>query len=56
MPARRITTWPAYAPVRALDSLYVRGRVEIRHVFRSRLEVAKRASDHLPLIADLAIT
>lgn len=50
-----IRTFPAYAPLRALDAVYVRGRVEIRHVFRSRLDIAKRASDHLPLIADLVI-
>jgi endonuclease/exonuclease/phosphatase family metal-dependent hydrolase len=50
-----IPTFPAYAPVRALDSVYVRGQVEIEHLFRSRLGVATRASDHLPLIADLEI-
>jgi endonuclease/exonuclease/phosphatase family metal-dependent hydrolase len=49
-------TFPAYAPMRALDSIYVRGRLEILRVFRSRLDVARRASDHLPLIADLEIT
>lgn len=48
-----IPTFPAYAPVRALDGLYVRGQLHIDHVFRSRLDVAKRASDHLPLVADL---
>ena len=49
-------TFPAYAPVRALDAIYVRGDVRLTHVYRSRLEIAKRASDHLPLIADLEIT
>jgi endonuclease/exonuclease/phosphatase family metal-dependent hydrolase len=53
---RPTPTFPAYAPVRALDSIYVRGDVRLTHVYRSRLEVAKRASDHLPLIADLEIT
>jgi endonuclease/exonuclease/phosphatase family metal-dependent hydrolase len=51
-----IRTFPAYAPVRALDSIYVRGNVELSHVRRARVEVARRASDHLPLIADLEIT
>jgi len=51
-----IRTFPSYAPVRALDAIYVRGNVIIRQVQRSRLEVARRASDHLPLIADLEIT
>jgi endonuclease/exonuclease/phosphatase family metal-dependent hydrolase len=52
----RISTFPAYAPVRALDGIYVRGNVEVTNLYRSRLEVAKRASDHLPLVADLEIT
>jgi len=51
-----LRTFPAYAPVRALDSIYVRGRLELRHVFTARVDVARRASDHLPLIADLEIT
>jgi endonuclease/exonuclease/phosphatase family metal-dependent hydrolase len=51
-----ISTFPSYAPVRPLDAIYVRGNVIIRQVQRSRLEVARRASDHLPLIADLEIT
>jgi endonuclease/exonuclease/phosphatase family metal-dependent hydrolase len=53
---RPLRTFPAYAPVRALDGIYVRGRVEIHRVETGRLELAKRASDHLPLIADLRIT
>ncbi|MCC6523566.1 MAG: endonuclease/exonuclease/phosphatase family protein [Polyangiaceae bacterium] len=50
-----ISTFPAYAPVRALDAVYVRGDVDIVHVFRSKLDVARRASDHLPLVADVKI-
>jgi endonuclease/exonuclease/phosphatase family metal-dependent hydrolase len=42
--------------VRALDGIYVRGNVEIQHVQASRMELARVASDHLPLIADLVIT
>jgi endonuclease/exonuclease/phosphatase family metal-dependent hydrolase len=48
-------TFPAWGPVRALDSVYVRGNVKLHHVQTARIEVAKRASDHLPLIADLEI-
>jgi endonuclease/exonuclease/phosphatase family metal-dependent hydrolase len=51
-----IRTFPAYAPVRALDAIYVRGNVEIAHVQTSRMDLARRASDHLPLIVDMAIT
>ena len=50
-----VPTFPAYAPVRALDGIYVRGGVSIEHMFRSRLHLARTASDHLPLIADLEI-
>ena len=35
-------------PETSLDSIYVRGRVEIRSVHVPRLAIAKRASDHLP--------
>lgn len=48
-------TFPAYAPVRALDSVYVRGDVELNKLMCSRLAVAKSASDHLPLIADVEV-
>jgi len=55
MPAP-IETFPALMPVRALDSLYLRGQARLLRIFRSRLRVARHASDHLPLIADLEIT
>ena len=48
-------TYPAFAPVRALDSIYVRGALELHGVQRARLALARQASDHLPLIADLEI-
>ncbi|HJP07311.1 MAG: hypothetical protein GY889_01030 [Proteobacteria bacterium] len=46
-------TFPAYAPVRPLDSLYVRGTLQIDSLVPSRLALARQASDHLPLICDL---
>lgn len=51
----RIRTFPAYAPVRALDAVYVRGDLVLHHVRRARLRVARIASDHLPLIADVEL-
>lgn len=51
-----IRTFPAWGPVRALDSVYVRGNVQLRHLQAARIDVARRASDHLPLIADLEIS
>jgi endonuclease/exonuclease/phosphatase family metal-dependent hydrolase len=51
--ARPIRTFPAYAPVRALDAVYVRGEIRIKSIFRSQLRVARHASDHLPLFAQI---
>jgi endonuclease/exonuclease/phosphatase family metal-dependent hydrolase len=48
-------TFPAYAPVRALDSLYVRGDVELVRLERVRTPRARAASDHLPLFAELRV-
>ncbi|MEZ5977914.1 MAG: endonuclease/exonuclease/phosphatase family protein [Planctomycetota bacterium] len=53
--AEPLRTFPAIAPMRALDSLYVRGDLVIEQVARSRFEAARHASDHLPLIADLQL-
>lgn len=55
-PGRAIATFPAYAPVRALDGVYVRGSLQLLEVQRAQIAVAKKASDHLPLIADIEIT
>ena len=52
---RKPKTFPAYAPVRPLDSLYVRGDIEIVSLMSSRLALARQASDHLPLVADLTL-
>ncbi len=51
-----IRTFPAYAPVRALDSIYMRGSIRLLHAHSSRLRLAGQASDHLPLVAELVIT
>lgn len=50
-----LRTFPAWAPLWALDAFYVRGDVELLHVERPREAVARAASDHLPLIADLRL-
>jgi endonuclease/exonuclease/phosphatase family metal-dependent hydrolase len=55
-PKKALPTFPAYAPVRALDGIYVRGSLKLLQVQRARIALAKKASDHLPLIADLEIT
>jgi endonuclease/exonuclease/phosphatase family metal-dependent hydrolase len=51
----RPRTFPAWAPVWALDGVYVRGDLDLVGVERSREEVARAASDHLPLVAELRL-
>ncbi len=53
--ARARPTFPAFSPLRALDSVYLGGdaRLIASHVPRSA--AARRASDHLPVIVDLSI-
>ena len=46
---------PAWAPVRALDAVYVRGALRVHHLHRSHLRQARFASDHLPLYAELEL-
>lgn len=50
-----IRTFPAWGPLRALDAMYVRGDAKLTHVYRARQSLARRASDHLPLVAELII-
>lgn len=52
---RPIPTFPAWGPLRPLDALYVRGDLRLSHAYRARARLAKRASDHLPLVAELEI-
>lgn len=48
-------TFPAFAPLRSLDAVFVRGDLQIRRAARGQVEIARRASDHLPLIVDLEL-
>ena len=49
---QHILTYPASAPVGALDKFFWRGPLFNEHIHRSRMELAKSASDHLPLLAE----
>ena len=51
-----IRTFPAIMPMRALDRIYFRGRLKLRGAHASRTAVARRASDHLPLVAEFEMT
>lgn len=45
-------TFPAALPLRGLDWVFYRGDVSHHHAFAGHSEIAKRASDHVPLVVD----
>ncbi|MCA9072847.1 MAG: endonuclease, partial [Planctomycetaceae bacterium] len=52
-PPSRFRSFPAYLAMGSLDKMFFRGDILIRHVRVARTAVARDASDHLPLVADL---
>jgi endonuclease/exonuclease/phosphatase family metal-dependent hydrolase len=52
---RRPLTFPAWGPVRPLDAIFVRGNVDFVKLVRCESELARRASDHRPLIAEVRL-
>lgn len=52
MPASRFRSFPAFLAVGSLDKAFCRGDILIRHASVVRTKLAKRASDHLPLLID----
>jgi endonuclease/exonuclease/phosphatase family metal-dependent hydrolase len=54
-PPSKFRSFPAFLPVLALDKAFHRG-VIVRHVKVVRTPLAKRASDHLPLVVDFHLT
>ena len=52
---RRVRTFPAALPLRALDRIYFRGDLRLVRCFAARSGVARQASDHLPIIADFEV-
>lgn len=51
----RVRTFPAVMPLRALDWIYYRGELHLIHSFALRAAVARRASDHLPIVAEFDV-
>jgi endonuclease/exonuclease/phosphatase family metal-dependent hydrolase len=49
-------SFPAWYPVVALDRVFLHGPVLCRQAYRSRHSLARRASDHLPVVVDLALS
>jgi endonuclease/exonuclease/phosphatase family metal-dependent hydrolase len=52
---KRPLTFPAWGPVRPLDAIFVRGHVDFLKLSRCESELARRASDHRPLVADVRL-
>lgn len=53
---KSIRTFPAALPVMGLDRVFYRGDLASDHAFASRSQIARQASDHLPLIVDFELT
>lgn len=52
-PVSRFRSFPAYLAMGALDKLFYRGDILVRHARIARHALARVASDHLPLVVDL---
>jgi endonuclease/exonuclease/phosphatase family metal-dependent hydrolase len=52
---RRPLTFPAWGPMRALDGIFVRGAVEFLRLSRCDSDLARRASDHRPIVAEVKL-
>ncbi len=48
-------TFPAVYPSRALDRIFYRGDVKTINSFAGHIQLARAASDHLPVISDFSI-
>ena len=51
-PPSKFRSFPAFFAMGALDKAFHRGKVTIRHAHILRTPLAKKASDHLPLVID----
>lgn len=51
-PITRFRSFPAFLSVMALDKVFYRGDVDLRHARTVRTALARKASDHLPLVVD----
>ena len=53
--SRANATFPSWYPVGALDRVYLRGGLRLVQAYPARTKLARVASDHLPVIADLEV-
>lgn len=49
---RPLATYPSFSPQGPLDRIYFRGPLRLAGIHRCRLQVARVASDHLPVMAE----
>jgi endonuclease/exonuclease/phosphatase family metal-dependent hydrolase len=52
VPHARFRSFPAYFAVVSLDKAFMRGGIHVRHARVVHSPLAKRASDHLPIVID----
>jgi endonuclease/exonuclease/phosphatase family metal-dependent hydrolase len=50
-----LNTFPAALPLRPLDGVFVRGDLSVSACALARGKLARRASDHVPLVVDLVL-
>lgn len=55
-PPSRFRSFPAFLPLLALDKAFYRGGVRVTETRVVRTPLARRASDHLPLVLDFTLT
>jgi endonuclease/exonuclease/phosphatase family metal-dependent hydrolase len=55
-PPSRFRSFPAFLPMLGLDKAFYRGGIAIREARIVRTPLARRASDHLPLVIDFHLT
>ena len=54
-PYRCIPTYPAFSPQGGLDRIYFRGPLKLVSAQSGRLQAARVASDHLPIVAEFKV-
>ncbi|MEO8704941.1 MAG: endonuclease/exonuclease/phosphatase family protein [Kofleriaceae bacterium] len=52
---RRPLTFPAWGPLRPLDGIFVRGTLDFLGLDRCNSALARRASDHRPIVAEVRL-
>ncbi len=54
-PISMFRSFPAYMPIGSLDKAFCRGALSVTHSKVARTQMARAASDHLPLVLDLEL-